>query len=442
MSTGARRWSPLLLAAIVGGLLWGGCKWWEFRRHRQAIAEIEEELEDGLHGAAARKLIALLTRLPVSDEANYLLGACEMARGRTEAADKAWARVPPDSHLAARAILGRIQLRAERGQFAETEQIIRNALDDPRIDVSSLPLSLGPIWCLQGRLEETLRLIQARWDALNQAGEGDSEPAINLVRGHVELRRNSIPVEIVRSNLDQAARSYPQDDRIWLGRANLAIRVGSYAEAAQWLDDCLRRRPGDVPVWRARLEYAMATNRVPDAWEALKHLAAAESTAAHVHRLTAWFAAQRGDAQSERRALERLNATDPTDFIAADRLAEIAVMNGQPGRAADLFSQRGEIEKLMTRYQHLHARNQPRRDAAEMARLAEQLGCRFEARGFLTWAVGVDPDRGDLKLALARLNQRGGTVGRPGQTLADLLAQQAVVDEEPSAELTPAPVNP
>jgi enediyne biosynthesis protein E4 len=421
MSTGARRWSRLLLTAIVGGLLWGGWKWWELRRHRQAIAEIEDELDDGLHGAAARKLTSLLTRLPDSDEANYLLGACEMGRGRTEAADKAWARVPPDSHLAARAILGRIQLRAERGRFAETEQIIRTALDDPRIDGSSLPLSLGPVWCLQGRLEETLRLIEARWNALNQASEGDSEPAINLVRGHIELRLNPIPIEIVRSNLDQAARSYPQDDRIWLGKANLAIRTGAYTEAAQWLDDCLRRRPVDGPVWRARLDYAMATNRVSEASEALKHLAAAESTAAHVHRLAAWFAAQRGDAESERRALERLIATDPTDFIAVDRLAEIAVMNGQPDRAADLFSQKGGIQKLMTRYQHLHARHQPRRDAAEMARLAEQLGYRFEARGFLTWAVAVDPDRDDLRRDLARLNQRAGTVGKPGQTLADLL---------------------
>jgi enediyne biosynthesis protein E4 len=186
----------------------------------------------------------------------------------------------------------------------------------------------------------------------------------------------------------------------------------------------------------------VATNRVPEAWEALKHLAPDESTAAQVHRIAAWFTAQRGDVESERRALERLIATDPTDFIAVDRLADIAVKNGRPDRAADLLRKKGEIEKLMTRYQHLHARHQPRRDSAEMARLAELLGCRFEARGFLTWAVAVDLDRDDLRLDLARLNQRGETVGRPGQTLADLLAQQLVVDEGPSAELTPGPVNP
>src|SRR5271163_1838827 len=148
MSTGAWRWRRvLLLAAIAGGMLLGGWKWWELRRHRKAIAEIEEELEEGRPGTAARKLISLLTRQPDLDEALYLLGACEMTRGRTEAADKAWARVPPGSPFAPRAILGRMQLRAGLGRLAEAEQIIRDALDDPRIDGASLPISLGLIYC-------------------------------------------------------------------------------------------------------------------------------------------------------------------------------------------------------------------------------------------------------------------------------------------------------
>src|SRR5207248_2545651 len=163
-------------------LSWAGWKWWEVRRSRRALAEIEEEIDNGRHGTAARKLIALLARQPDSDEALYLLGTCEMARGRTEAADTAWARVPPDSPFAPRAILGRMQLQMERGRLADAEQIIRDALDDPRIDRSSLPILLGPVYSQQGRLEETLRLVEARWEALNQAGEGASEKAINLVR--------------------------------------------------------------------------------------------------------------------------------------------------------------------------------------------------------------------------------------------------------------------
>ena len=293
MGTGVRRWRRvLLLAAIAGGVFLGGWKWWELRRHRKAIAEIEEALDEGRHGTAARKLMSLLTRQPDSDDALYLLGACEMMRGRTAAADRAWARVPPGSPFAPRAILGRMQLRAGLGQLAEAEQIIRDALDDPRIDGATLPIALGPLYCQQGRVDDALRLMEARWDALNRQGEGDSESAIYLLRGYIERRRSPIPVEVIRSDLDPAAQLNPQDDRVWLGKANLAIRVGSYQEAERWLDACLRRRPEDVPVWRARLEWAVATNRVAEAQEAMKHLPFAESTLARVWTLAAWLAAQ------------------------------------------------------------------------------------------------------------------------------------------------------
>ena len=38
--------------------------------------------------------------------------------------------------------------------------------------------------------------------------------------------------EPLRDYLDQVGRLAPDDDRIWLARANLAIRAGSYDEAA------------------------------------------------------------------------------------------------------------------------------------------------------------------------------------------------------------------
>ena len=123
-------------------------------------------------------------------------------------------------------------------------------------------------------------------------------------------------------------------------------------------------------------------------------------------------------------ALERLIAADPADFVALDRLAELAVKNGQPNRAAELRRKKTEIDRLMARYQQLHARHQPSRDAAEMARLAEQLGQRFEAKAFLTVAVASDPDRDDLRRDLDRLDQRTDTIEGPGRTLADLLAPE------------------
>jgi len=428
------RWTLVLLLAIVApGLLWGGWKWSEVRRYRRAMSEIEEDVEAGRNALAARNLVALLAWNPGSDEAAYLLGMCEKARGRSEAASEAWARVPPGSSFAPRAIQGRMELEIERGRLAVAEQLIKDAMLDPRGDASGLGLLLGPVYCLQGRSEEAERFIEARWNHLAGTGQGASETAINLVRLQIEQQRTSTPVDAVRSFLDQAARSAAEDERIWLAKANLAIRAGSYDEAARWLDACLRRRIDDVPVWRARLNWATATGRVVEAREAMEHLPAAESTPAQVQKLAAWFAAQRGQAASERRALERLITADPADFTALDRLAELAVKDGQPERAVELRRKKIEIDRLQARYLKLHERYQPRRDAAEMARLAEQLGRRFEAKAFLTVAVAVNPDRTDLRSDLSRLDQRTDTIEVPGRTLADVLATELGVNQEPSA---------
>jgi thioredoxin-like negative regulator of GroEL len=412
----------LVLAVVAGGMAWGGRKSWEVMRYRRAIKEIEHDLEAGRYALAARNLDALLDWNPGSDEAAYLLGMCQKARGRNDAAFEAWARVPPGSSFAPQAINGRIELEIDRGRLARAEQLIDDAILDPGADESGLRLLLGPAYCQEGRVQEARRFIEARWNHLARVGQGASEAAINLVRLHIEQQQTSIPVDQVRSYLDRAARLAPEDERVRLGHANLAIRTGAYDEAARLLEGCLRRRPDDVPVWRARLNWAMATGRAKDAKVATEHLPAAEFTPAQVQKLVAWFAVQRGDTTSERAALTRLIAADPADFTALDRLVELAVKADQPDSAHELRRNRTEIERLRIRYQELFQRHQPLRDAAEMARIAEQLGRRFEARAFLTVAVAVDPDRDDFRSAIIRLNLQAEITDEPGGTLADLLA--------------------
>jgi tetratricopeptide (TPR) repeat protein len=312
----------------------------------------------------------------------------------------------------------------ELGRLADAEQMIKDAADDPRNDGSSLHVLLGPVYLPQGRQQETLPLIEVRWDALNKEGEGASEPAIDLVRAHIDIRLGPDKTEEIRAALDRAGRMAPEDDRVWLGKANQAIRDGSYDVAARWLEACARRRPEDVAVWRARLSWAVTTKRTGLARQALLHLPAEASTAAEVQKLAAWFAAQGGDFESERRALERLIAADPAAFVALDRLAELAVSKGLPDRAGELRRAKTETEMLVARYKQLYRRRQPSRDAAEMARLAEQLGQWFEAKAFLTVAVAADPDRVDLRRDLARLDERRDLIGGPRRTLAQLLAPE------------------
>ena len=178
----------------------------------------------------------------------YLLGSCELARGRPQAAGEAWARVVPGTAFSDRAIRSRMRLFRDSGHFADAERFLLDAARDPRNDRTAVLVLLVPIYADQGRVEEAQRLLVDRWEYLDAMGEGALEPAINLVRQHVELTLKGTPVETVHAALERAATQAPDDDRVWLGRANLALRTGAFVEARRWLDLCQERRPDDLPV--------------------------------------------------------------------------------------------------------------------------------------------------------------------------------------------------
>jgi enediyne biosynthesis protein E4 len=424
--TGRRsRWRRvLLLAGVALGLICGGWKLLEIRRYRRGMAEIKREIQAGRHGHAARKLVMLSAWKPDSDEAAYLLGVCEKARGQAPAAFQAWERVSPGSPFSARAIQGRMELLIERGRLADAEKLIIQAMSDPRGDGSKLGPFLGLVYSMQGRVEESQRVIEACWDRLKEMSEGASEKAILLVRLHIQLWRETPRVEEVRSFLDQVTRSAPEDDRGWLGKAKLATRVGMYDEAARWLEACLRRRPDDLPVWRARLDWALATHRLAVVRRALGHLPVDESTPAEVQRLIAWLAEFRGDVDSERRALEQLIALNPADLNTLDRLVAIAQKEGKSDRADELRRKKIEVDRLQARYEKLYKRNQTIRDAPEMASLAEQLGQPFESKVLLTIAMATGPETRHLRNQLLRNSQAVSTTQSRGGRLRELLAQE------------------
>jgi tetratricopeptide (TPR) repeat protein len=273
----------------------------------------------------------------------------------------------------------------------------------------------------QGRIEEAQRLVEQRWAHLQETGEGASELAINLARLHAEVEWQPSPVEAVRASLDQAAKLAPDDDRVWLGLANLEIRTGNYDDAEHWLDACLKRRPDDVPVWRTRLNWGMATSRVDVAREALAHLPASESTPAQVYRLEAWLAAKQGNHATERQTLERLITAEPTDLTALKRLSELARRVGQSERTAELQGRAGEIDRLNARYRKLYDRNQPIRDAVEMGQLALRLQRTFEARVFLTVAAAESLHPNDARRELQWLSQHSTPIARTSSSLAEAI---------------------
>jgi hypothetical protein len=214
------------------------------------------------------------------------------------------------------------------------------------------------------------------------------------------------PVDVVRASLDEAAKLAPDDDRVWLGRANLAIRTGDMIEAERWLNACQKKRPDDRAVWRARLKWAMASERIDSVERAMACLRDVAPLSAERHRVNAWLAGHRGDFTKERLELERLLAAEPSDLSAFDRLIDLDKKAGRPAAVAEVIHRRNAVRELLGRYMMLHGRKQPIRDAEELARLADQLGRGFEAQGFLTIAVFQEPGRKDLREKLRTFDSR------------------------------------
>jgi thioredoxin-like negative regulator of GroEL len=416
----SRRWWLVVPAFLVAALLAvGGWIFWDVARYQAALNEISADMGAGRHGLAARRLGELLASKPGSDDLLYLLGVCERTRGQAELAEKAWAQVPADSRFWGQATQGRTELKIQRGQLAGAEQLILRAQRDAPAYAHTLNALLANVYGVQGRLDEAARLIEAEWDALNSIGEGTSEKAINLVRLEMQLQRMSAAPEGTRAYIEQALVKAPDDDRVSLGRANLAIRAGSLDEAARLLDACLLKQPDDLPIWRAKLNLALAANQLTAGLKAMRHLPGDDFAPAEIHKLAAWIARERGQTDSETTALERLIAADPASLPALVRLADLAARSGRPERAAEYREEQTKIAQRQARRQVLFDRNQPIRDAEELARLGLKLGLRFEARVFLTIALAEDPRRADLSDELDSLIRP--TSPPSGHTLAEIV---------------------
>ena len=160
--------------------------------------------------------------------------------------------------------------------------------------------------------------------------------------------------------------------------------------------------------------------RIGSTRAALKHLPAGLATPAEVHRLSAWLASRCGDVEGERNELAARVAEAPEDFEALERLETLERQSAKSPSARPR-RRREEIERDQKRYRELYRRNQPARDAEEMASLAERLGHRFEAILYLTAAIAEDPDRADLRVHLHRFGESAREPGEANRSLFDEL---------------------
>jgi thioredoxin-like negative regulator of GroEL len=376
------------------GASWTVAAW----RFQAGLRVARAEIAAGRFEAARRWLAAQSPGRPEHAEAAYLLGVCERALGDPEAAAAAMARVPTECAFGDAAALVRVRtLIDDLGRYSEAEAVLGAVTARSRRspDAAQLRYAFTQLLYWQGRLDEMRRLLQEGWDrSLDRAGDLYDLWLIDNA---------ALTLEQVRASVDRAARAAPDDDRVWLARANLTLHAGRFEEAARWLDDCLRRRPEDPAVWRLRLRWAQATDRVEEARRCLRHLPADRFTTTEVLSLRAWFAAHRGLLEAERIALEELVAQVPGHTQALERLAALSANSGQAGRAAELRRRKAQADRVKERYYRLLESPQRLARSAELGGLAEELGRGFEARAWWQLAARQRPGDSAAAAAVARL---------------------------------------
>jgi enediyne biosynthesis protein E4 len=402
------RWPWITVILLVVAFAWAGWSWQEERAVSRELREAKREMAGGLHQLALKRLAALSERRPASTEVAYQLGLCEEALGQNAAALDAWSRISPTDAFASKAAVARSRVLMNTGRFAPAEELLLTLKGDRGLEGEQARQALLLLYHIEGRNADARELTLETWARAR-------EPAL-VLRKLFQLEHAAFPVNHVKKSLETAD---PNDDRVWLGLANLAAWTGRFDEASGWLLKCTERRPDDEPVWRARLELAKATGDADTVRLAAAHLTARRFTHAELLELRAWLAAKLGDDASERAALARLVETEPGKIAAWDRLAEHALLAGSKAEAEGFHRRKAELNDLRRRYKKLLERDDRASHARELARLAAQLGRQVEAMG---WTL-IDEGRANRESPLTDGDRAQSPSQRLDSLLADLLTR-------------------
>jgi enediyne biosynthesis protein E4 len=406
----------LMLILIAGGSLaiGAGVLVARDRYFRSELRAAKRELGKHQLKEARARMSRLAAGWPGRSDVEYWLGICELAAGNADAALRAWSRVPARAPEAGLAALAAGRLAMDKFHYSVAEAWLERATLERDETGNEARWLLGRLHWLTGRHEDYRRFLR-------REVERARDPWENL-RLLWSIDHDGYPVEGMREEIEQARRTAPDDDRVWLALADLATRTGRLEEAAGYLGRCERARPGDLAVWQAQLEWGRVAGRADEVMRAAGHLPASSVSRSRLLELRAWLATQRGDRGAEREALESLISSGSGDTAAIERLAALAAHDGQRERAAELRCRKAAIDAATDRYRALIGRPELTPLAADLARNAEQIGRRFDARAWWTLAARRDSTiEHEAVAALARLAKVEAEIDTAGGTLADLL---------------------
>jgi tetratricopeptide (TPR) repeat protein len=389
----AKRWGGRALwvlgALLLLCLLGAECAYLIRQRFLQSeLEQARAALEAGHHARASLRLSQLADRWTNDGEVYLLLGQSELARGRNEPPERraeaqaaatraleAWSKVPRSSPYFGRASLLRASHLINTGHYTPAEETLLLALGDAHVDPRyELERALSRLYRFQGRFDEVREIVRGAWSR-------SPTPAGDL-KELWTLDHSPMPVEAWRKAL---AAGDPDDDRVWLGRASVAITTGNWDEAAPWLSRCTQRRPDDEAVWRARLELAVGIQDEAGFWSALAHLPSSRFNPAAVLELRAWLMGVRHDGAALERELRALVAADPGNTKALERLASLMVGAGRAKASEELHRRKAVIDRAHDTYRKTLFDGDDLSSRAELlAGLTTTLGRPFDAQA---WSI-------------------------------------------------------
>ena len=360
---------PLGLAILL--VCWSGYRSYQSRRLRSELQLAERDFAAQRFAAARDRLARLAQAWPGRGEVEYWLGVCELNQGHARSAMEAWSRVPDQSAEAPQAALARGKLASEGGAHALAEACLDRASRATGEVGGEARRMLEQVYWITGRYDDYRRLVR-------RAAELQPDPSGSL-RSLWAVDNDPYPLEGMMRLLDAAGGKHPDDDRVWLARAYLETSRGRFDEAGSLLARCAAARPDDQVVWQARLEWAQAADRPDELLSAAAHLPAARFSRSQILAVIAWMASRGVIATRKKRLWRNLSPGIPAISPAWSAWPisgpKMAIRSRLPnGGAARPPSKSREQYRALVNEPDLPAR------AADLARRAELIGRRFDAR--------------------------------------------------------------
>ena len=228
-----RMWPRRALAAVgLLALAWGSYRaaagWW----YRAELARAQREIAAGRSGPARERLARLSASWPGEAEVHYELGRLRAGRGASRpgagglGTDRA--RVALRREGGPRGKTSCSGISSTGGRFAELESLLEVARRGNGAGAAAAERDPRPAPALRGAIRR---------------GEAPAPGRVGPGRGplpHAARTSGCSMPSRSRSRWSGASSTRrrsqaPDDDRVWLGRANLATWTGRFEEADRWL---------------------------------------------------------------------------------------------------------------------------------------------------------------------------------------------------------------